>query len=179
MRAGAIALKISSGVELHGVALGGPLLGGPGEEIDALVEFGRVVLDAADDPRPVGVVFGDREAEPTGHERMFAHARPPTAGRPTMGGFGQNYDQKHCRKPLYGGRMDSLLTDPAFLTTAETAALLRVSPRTVCRYGAEGRLAVVHLTARSLRFPAASVQALMAGPSMHEGGGDGHPRTEH
>ncbi len=44
---------------------------------------------------------------------------------------------------------------------AEAASLLRVAPNTLWRYGVEGRLEVVHLTPRTLRYTASSVRALM------------------
>jgi len=49
------------------------------------------------------------------------------------------------------------------LTPTEAAEELRVAPQTLWRYGAEGRVEVVRLTPRTLRYTAASVDALIAG----------------
>lgn len=58
-------------VELDAVALGWPLLAGPGEELKRFVEVDGVLADAADEPRSRLVVFGDLEAVRT-HVRIFA-----------------------------------------------------------------------------------------------------------
>lgn len=67
--------------------------------------------------------------------------------------------------------MQSQLTQSELLTPAETAELLRVSPQTLRRYAAERRLEAVRLTARTLRYRRASVEALIAS------GGAGDPTT--
>src|SRR3954453_21851368 len=50
----------------------------------------------------------------------------------------------------------------ALLTPAEVAAVLRVTPRTVRRYGRTGPLVAVCLSKRAIRYTAASVTALIA-----------------
>ena len=55
--------------------------------------------------------------------------------------------------------MDTL---PELLTRTEAAALLQVHPSTVTRLAAAGRLPVVAMTGRVLRYPLAAVRDLMA-----------------
>lgn len=50
---------------------------------------------------------------------------------------------------------------PELLTTAEAAAVLRVDRKTLRRWGRTGRLDEVCLNARTFRYPAASIAALM------------------
>lgn len=57
--------------------------------------------------------------------------------------------------------------DP-LLTPEEVAAILRVTPRTVRRYGAAGTLERVAIGGRIRRYTASSVEALIA-PSTSEG----------
>jgi excisionase family DNA binding protein len=59
-----------------------------------------------------------------------------------------------------------MTTEPAdreVLTPAEAAAWLRVSSRTLRRYAAEGRIECVELSARTMRYPVASIEALLGG----------------
>jgi hypothetical protein len=50
---------------------------------------------------------------------------------------------------------------PALLKPREVAALLRVTPRTVLRYGEDGRLERVRVSQRMIRYAAESVAALL------------------
>ncbi len=72
--------------------------------------------------------------------------------------------------------MKTELSDPGLLKPAEVASRLRVSQRTVRRYGIEGRLEVVRLSARTLRYSAASIEALLA-PAHQAGRGRGSSTT--
>jgi predicted site-specific integrase-resolvase len=49
------------------------------------------------------------------------------------------------------------------LTPAEAAEILRVDRRTLSRYAGTGRVQVVRLTPRTLRYTTASVRALIDG----------------
>jgi len=69
------------------------------------------------------------------------------------------------------------MSETDLLKPEEIASIFRVDLRTVRRWGSTGRIEVIRLSPRCLRYPATSVAALLAGPSTHEGGGDGHPRT--
>jgi len=62
------------------------------------------------------------------------------------------------------------------MTPAEAAEQLRVAPQTLWRYGAEGRIEVVRLTPRTLRYTAASVAALM-GTGEGAGAGEAVPEA--
>jgi predicted site-specific integrase-resolvase len=62
----------------------------------------------------------------------------------------------------------SVAPDHVLLTRGEVCDILRVGPRTVRRYGAEGKLEVVKLNARTFRYTAASVAALTR-PERAEG----------
>lgn len=55
------------------------------------------------------------------------------------------------------------LVPTRLLTPDEAAARLRVKRRTLLDWAAAGRLDVVHLTRRTLRYPEASVNALING----------------
>jgi excisionase family DNA binding protein len=50
---------------------------------------------------------------------------------------------------------------PALLTTPEVAEVLRVSPRTIDRWAAEGRLRRFHLAPGSVRYRADDILALL------------------
>ncbi len=54
------------------------------------------------------------------------------------------------------------LPTDGLLTTNEVAALLRICPRTVRRYGAIGRLQRVAFSRKAVRYTAASVAALIS-----------------
>jgi len=53
-------------------------------------------------------------------------------------------------------------TLPELLTRTEVAALLQVHPSTVTRLATAGRLPVVTMTPKTLRYPLANVRELMA-----------------
>ena len=57
------------------------------------------------------------------------------------------------------------IEEHALLTKEQAAARLQISQRTLWTWGAEGRLEVVHLTPRTLRYTEQSVRALMTGQS--------------
>jgi Helix-turn-helix domain len=54
------------------------------------------------------------------------------------------------------------VTERRLLTPVEVAALLRVTPRTVRRYGSEGRLQRIKIGNRLSRYTAESVAALIS-----------------
>ena len=51
---------------------------------------------------------------------------------------------------------------PVLMTAADVAEILRVSPRTVRRWGDEGHLETVRLAGHAVRFTARGVTALIA-----------------
>jgi excisionase family DNA binding protein len=57
---------------------------------------------------------------------------------------------------------------PALLTTDEVAAILRVNRRTIVRWTAHGRLHRVELGARTVRYRAEDVAALIDARNDHE-----------
>jgi excisionase family DNA binding protein len=62
---------------------------------------------------------------------------------------------------------------PALLTTDEVAAIFRVNPRTVERWTSDGRLHRVELGARTVRFRAEDVAALIDAQNDHEAAANG------
>jgi predicted site-specific integrase-resolvase len=64
--------------------------------------------------------------------------------------------------------MPPLMSETDLLRPEEIASMLRVDLRTVRRWGSTGRIEVIRLSPRCLRYPAASVQALMAGAERRD-----------
>jgi excisionase family DNA binding protein len=53
-------------------------------------------------------------------------------------------------------------TEPRYLRTAQVAALLSVSPKTVSRWAQEGRLPYLRTLGGHRRYPDAEIRALLA-----------------
>jgi|SRR5215467_5054460 len=65
------------------------------------------------------------------------------------------------------------LADDPLLTPAEVAALFRVDPKTVWRWGKEGRLERTRTAGGHSRFRQSVVQAMLAGTGRPTAGGAG------
>jgi excisionase family DNA binding protein len=68
--------------------------------------------------------------------------------------------------PIWGtvARMECTLpqpTEPRYLRTAQVAALLHVSPKTVTRWAQEGRLPYLRTLGGHRRYPDAEIRALL------------------
>lgn len=70
-----------------------------------------------------------------------------------------------------GRQPDSRHNSPGFLRPAEAAAILQVSPKTVSRWAADGKLPHVRTLGGQRRYPAAEIRELAASLRFDPEGG--------